>query len=140
MAQIGTRDMLVEIDGEEYAPDVSNARFTSGEGDTDFLSFAAAKQGGNRDYTLSFTAAQDLAEGALWRLMWDSPGSEVVVTLMPYGNAVPSVTQPHVTATVVVSEPDGDMIGGEANTSTSSKMTWEGVWACKGRPVLVTTP
>lgn len=139
MAQIGTRHMKIEVDGVEYSPEVSNARFTAAAGDTDFLTFAAASGGGNRDYAFAFTAAQDLAVGTLWRMMFDNPGDEVVVTLMPYGNAVPSTTEPHVSATVTVGEPDGDLIGGEANTSTTAKMTWEGSWATTSKPTLITT-
>lgn len=138
MAQIGTRNMKIEVDGNEYTPEVSNARFAAADGDSDFLSFADAAAGGNKDYTFNFTAAQDLATGSLWRIMFDNAGDEVVVTLMPYGNAVPSATEPHVTSTVTVGAPDGDFLGGEANTSKSAKMTWDGAWEAT-KPTLVTT-
>lgn len=137
MAQIGTRKLKLEVDGAEYTAEASNARFTSGEGDTDFVTFADAAAGGSREYRFEFTAAQDAAAETLWTLMFTNPGDEVVVTLMPYGNAAPSATEPHFTATAVVSEPDGDLLGGEANVSTTAKMTWEGSWVLTGKPAPV---
>lgn len=138
MAQIGTRKLKIEVDGTDYTVDVSNARFTSAEGDSDFLTFAQAAEGGSREYRLVGTAAQDLAANTLHRIMWDNAGDEVEVTLMPYGNATPSTAEPHVTATCVVAEPDGDLVGGEANASPSARMTVELSWVTTAKPQLVT--
>lgn len=140
MAAIGTRKMKIEVDGTEHTAEVSNVRVTSGASDSDFTSFADAASGGARDYNLVITMTQDAAASTLWSLIWDSVGTDVPVTLMPYGNAVPSVGEPHYTATATITEPDGDILGGEANTSKTAKMTVEVTWALDAKPTPVTAP
>lgn len=138
MAQIGTRKLKIEIDGVEYTASVSNCRFTSAEGDTDFVTFADAAAGGSRDYKLEGTAAQDAESASFWRKVFDSPGDDVPAVLMPYGNAVPSATEPHFTSTVTLTEPDGDLLGGEANASNTARFTFDFAFPAT-RPVPVTT-
>ena len=138
MAQIGTRKLKIEVDGTEYTADVSNCRVTSGAGDSDFVPFAAAASGGSRKYQLVGTAAQDAAADSFWDIVYSQGGADLPVTLMPYGNAVPSVSQPHFTSTITVKEPDGDFLGGEANASTTAKFTFDFAFDAT-RPVRVTT-
>jgi hypothetical protein len=138
MAQIGTRKLKIEIDGTEYSAESSNVRFTSAEGDTDFTTFADAAAGGSRQYALEGTFAQDAAAGSVWSMVFDEVGTDVPVTLMPYGNATPTAAEPHFTATVTVKEPDGDFLGGEANASTTAKMTFDIAFPATARPVKVT--
>lgn len=140
MAAIGTRKMKIEVDGTEHTVSVSNARITSGAADADFLSFADAAAGGSREYRFQGVAVQDLASASLWREIWDNAGDEVPVVLMPYGNAVPSVGEPHIEATCIIAEPDGDLVGGEANASATARMTVELSWECTAKPNLVTAP
>ena len=139
MAAIGTRKLKIEIDAVEYTASVSNARFTAAAGDSDFVSFADAAGGGSRLYKLEGTAVQDAASASIWSLIWDQAGTTVPVTLMPYGNATPTVAEPHFTADVVISEPDGDLLGGEANASTSARFTIDFAWDCEAKPTKVTT-
>lgn len=139
MAKLGTRKLKLEVDGVEYTAAVSNCRVTSAESDSDFVSFADAAAGGARDYKLEGTAAQDPAADSFWDIVYTQGGADLDVTIMPEGNAVPSVTQPHFTTTITVSEPDGDLLGGEANASTSAKFTFDFAFSCT-RPVRVTTP
>lgn len=139
MAGIGTRKVKIEVDGTEYTAEMSNARFTSGAGDTDFLTFADAAAGGNREYRFQGTAVQDAAAGSLWRQIWDNAGDEVTVTLMPYGNAAPSITEPHFEGTAVIAEPDGDYLGGAANVSSTARMTVDISWELTGKPTMITT-
>lgn len=138
MAKVGTRLLTLEVDGNSATDQVATSKFTSGESDSDFVTFADAAAGGSRQYNLEFTAAQDMVADTLWDLMFTAPGTEVVATIAPYGNATPSPTQPHFTATVVVKEPDGDMIGGDADASTTARMTFSAVWPCNAKPVKVT--
>lgn len=138
MAHIGTRKLKIEIDGVEHTASVSNARITSGESDSDFVPFASAASGGAREYRLEFTAAQDAEAASLWREVWDNAGTSVPVTLMPYGNATPSLTEPHFEATAVISEPDGDLLGGEANSSASARFTFDCSWVLEAKPTLIT--
>lgn len=138
MAAIGTRKLKLEIDGIEKSAEVSNVRISSGESDSDFTTFADAAAGGNRDYSLVITMAQDAATGSLWSEVWDSAGTDIPFTVMPYGNAVPTTAEPHFEGVATVTEPDGDLLGGEANKSNTAKMTIEVTWPCTAKPTKVT--
>lgn len=138
MAQIGTRKLKIEIDATEHTASVSNARIVTGESDSDFISFADAAAGGAREYRLAFTAAQDAATGSLWSEVFDNAGDSVPVTLMPYGNAVASAEEPHFEMTAVITEPDGDFLGGEANSSASARFTFDCEWVLEAKPTRVT--
>lgn len=139
MTAIGTRLLTLKIDGEEYAAEVSNVRITSAESDSDFVTFADAAAGGARDYTLAMTMTQDLEDGSLWREVWDNPGTEVPFRIRPYGNTTASTGQSHFSGTAVITEPDGDFLGGEANASATAKMTIEVEWPCTARPTRATS-
>lgn len=138
MARLGTRKLKIEIDGTPYTAQVSKAVFGSAEGDSDFVTFEDASKGGKRDYALSITAEQNLENNSLWRKVWDKAGTDVPVTVIPYGNLAPSVLEPHVKATCTISEPDGDFLGGEANASSTAAFTIEVSWACTEKPKLIT--
>ena len=125
MAITGTRKLKIEVDGTEYTSQVSNCRVTSAEDDSDFVSFADAAAGGARRYQLVGTAGQDYVADSFWDVVYSQAGSDLAVTIMPEGNAAPSPTQPHFTTTITVLEPDGDLIGGEANKSTTAKFTFD---------------
>lgn len=136
---LGTRLLKLEIDGDPVTAQVSVSKFTSGAADSDFVTFADAAAGGARQYNLEFTAVQDLTSGTIWDQIWTAAGTTVTGTLMPYGNATPSVTEPHYTFSAVITEPDGDFLGGEANVSTSARFTFDGVWPLTAKPVKVTS-
>lgn len=138
MAAIGTRKLKLNIGGTEHTAEVSNVRLTSAESDSDFTSFADAAAGGARDYALAITLTQDAAAGSLWSLIFDNAGSDVTYTVMPYGNVTPTASEPHFTGTCTISEPDGDLLGGEANKSNTAKMTVEVEFPCTGKPTKVT--
>lgn len=138
MAAIGTRLLKISVDGTDYTAQVSAARVTSGESDTDFVTFADAASGGAREYRLEFTTVQDAEVGTLWDEVFSNAGDTVPIVIMPYGNVTASPQQPHFTASAVISEPDGDLIGGEADASTTARMTIECSWALTGKPVRVT--
>lgn len=139
MAKVGTRLLTLSVAGNSATDQVATAKITTGDADSDFLTFADAAAGGARQYNLEFTAAQDMVSGTLWDIIWSSPGTTVTFDLAPYGNAVPSVSQPHFTGTCVVKEPDGDFIGGDADVSTTAKMTYSAVWPCDAKPTKVTS-
>lgn len=138
MAALGTRLLKIEVDGTDHTAQVSRAVVVSGESDADFITFADAAAGGAREYRLEFTAVQDAETGTLWDEVFTNAGDTVPVTLMPYGNATPSTTEPHFDMNAVISEPDGDFIGGEADSSTSARMTIECSWVLTGKPSKVT--
>lgn len=134
MAGIGTRLLELEIDGENYTAEVSKAVITSGEGDTDFVTFADAKAGGKREYRLELTIVQDAETGSLWDKIWSAAGTTVPFSVNPYGNEVPSPAQPHFTGNATITEPDGDLIGGEADASTTARNVVEVSWVCDAKP------
>ena len=138
MAQIGTRKLKLEVDGVERYAEVSNVAIRSAESDSDFVTFQQASQGGGRDYVLAITMAQDAATGSLWSEVWDNAGDEIPVVVMPYGNATPSANEPHFEATATIIEPDGDLLGGEADKSTSARFTIEVEWPLTAKPTKVT--
>lgn len=139
MAAIGTRNLQLEIDGDEKSIELTNARLAPTDSDSDTVTFADAAAGGSKDWHLAGTAVQDAATGTLWSKVFDESGTEVPYTFMPYGNAVPSETQPHFTGTVTIGAPDGDFLGGDANASATAKFTFDIDWVCTGKPTKVTT-
>lgn len=138
MAAIGTRKLTVTIDGDEVAPQVSAVAVNSAETDSDFVSFADAAAGGGRDYVLAMTMVQDAAADSLWDRIWSAAGTDVDVTVRPYGNAVASATEPHFTGTVTIREPDGTLLGGEADASNTARFTTEVEWPFLAKPTRVT--
>lgn len=138
MAAIGTRKLTLSIDGAEVAPEVSTAVIKTAASSSDFVSFAAAATGGGRDYSLALKFVQDAATGSLWDQVWSHAGDEVDVIVRPYGNVVPTATQPHFTGTVVVSEPDGDLLGGDADASSSARFVTDVEWVFVDKPARVT--
>lgn len=137
MAALGTRLLKVDIGGTEYDAQVSKAVIGSAESDSDFVTFADAAAGGARQYTFDFIAVQDLEVGTLWDEIWSNAGDTVACVLKPYGNATASATQPWYSFNAVITEPDGDFIGGEADKSTSARMTTECSWPLEGKPTKV---
>lgn len=137
MAGLGTRALTISVATIDYTAQVSSARVTTGEADSDFVTFADAAAGGGRQYNLAFTAVQDLAVGTLWDKVWTVSGSTVACLLKPYGNTAASAGQPHYSFNAIVKEPDGDLLGGEANASTTSKFTFEAEWPLESKPVKV---
>jgi len=139
MAALGTRLLVLTIGGTDYTAQVSKAVITSGEADADFVTFADAAAGGAREYRLDFTAVQDLVTGTLWDKVWTSAGTSVAYILKPYGNATATATQPHYSGNATVTEPDGDFVGGEADSSTSARFTFECSWVLSAKPTKVTS-
>jgi hypothetical protein len=137
MAQITTRQLVMTLDGADVTAQISTCIVKTAETDSDFVSFADAAAGGGRDYKLALTFVQDPAADTVWDQVWSHAGEEVPVIIKPFGNAVATAGQPHFTATAVISEPDGDLLGGEADASPSNRFTTEVEWALTGKPVKV---
>jgi hypothetical protein len=137
MAGIGTRLLTLTIDGDEVTAEVSKAVITSNDAGSDFTTFADAAAGGAREYRLEFTAVQDAVAGSLWDKVWTATGSDVPFILAPYGGT-PSTSAPAFEGNVTITEPDGDFIGGEADSSTSARQTFSVAWVCDARPTRVT--
>lgn len=139
MAALGTRLLKVKIGSTEYTAEVSRCQVVSAPADSDFTSFADAASGGAREYALELTMKQDMAASSLWRLIWASAGTSVAAKVNPYGNATATATEPHYSGNVTITEPDGVLIGGEANSSVSARMTTEVRWVFAAKPTELTT-
>lgn len=139
MAALGTRLLKIDVAGSDFTAQVSKAVLVSGEADSDFVTFADAAAGGAREYRLEFTAVQDLATSTLWDKVWSAAGTTVACILKPYGNTTASASQPHYSFNAIVSEPDGDFIGGEADASATARMTIECSWVLEAKPTKVTS-
>lgn len=137
MAAIGTRNLKLTVDSVDQTPNVSNARITSAAADSDFVSFADAAAGGARQYALEGTATQDPATDTIWEQIWSAAGTTIAYLLKPFGNATASAGQPHYSGNVVVEEPDGDLLGGAANASTTAKFTIDFAFPCDAKPTKV---
>lgn len=138
MAGIGTRKLKVSTDSDDRTAEVAKCVIRSAATESDFVTFADAAAGGGRDYFLDVKAVQDAETGTFWDLVWAHTGEEVDIVVMPYGNATPSATEPHFEGTIVVREPDGDLLGGEANRSTSARQVIEVSWPFLAKPTKVT--
>jgi Ca2+-binding RTX toxin-like protein len=139
MAALGTRQLVLTIGGTDYTTQVSKVVITSEAADSDFMTFADAASGGARLYKLAFIAVQDAATGTLWDKVFTVAGTTVAYLLKPYGNAAASVGQPHYSGNAVITEPDGDFIGGEADSSTTARFTFECEWELTAKPTKVTS-
>lgn len=138
MTGIGTRLLKMTVGGVERNAECQICEILSAETDSDFETFADAAAGGGRTYKLHVKAVQDAAVGTLWDLVWSSPGSTVACVLKPYGNVAATPAQPHYSFNAVVAEPDGTLLGGEANKSTTARMTFEAEWQLEAKPTKVT--
>lgn len=139
MGALGTRALVLRIGATDYSDAVSDVRVKSAEDDGDFVSFAQAAAGGARKYVLALKLAQDTATTSLWYFAWNTAGTTQTVEVWPNGRPVsgtPTASQPKVTCSAVVSEPDGDLLGGEANKSTTARFTSDFEWECTAKPTL----
>ncbi len=137
MATAGTRLLTISVGGTEYAAQVKKSVITSQAADGDSPTFAEAAAGGAREYRLALTILQDHATTTLWDKIWSAAGTTAAVIVRPYGNTTPSTSQPHYTGNVVISEPDGDMIGGEADAAVATRWVTEVEWVFTAKPTKV---
>lgn len=143
MAALGTRALVMRMGSTptDMTSAVADVRIKAAESDSDFVSFADAAAGGARKYTLAVKAVQDTATGSLWDQVWSHAGEEIAVEVWPNGRPVsgtPTTTQPKFSGTVVVLEPDGDLLGGEANKSATQRFIIEVEWEFTAKPTRTT--
>lgn len=94
MARIKGKSIIFEVDSTEYAGGVSNVVFSSAVGTLGFGNYEDSL-----DFTCAVTGFQDTAVASLHSELWANPGATVDITFAPHGNATPSASQPHFTAT-----------------------------------------
>lgn len=139
MTALGTRSLVVTVGSTDYTAEVFNCSIDASAADSDQTTFAEAAAGGGRNYVLHFVLTQDLATTSLWDKIWSAAGTSVAVLVKPYGNASASTTQPHYSGNVVVTEPDGTLIGGDADSSATARWTVEVEWAFTAKPAKVSS-
>lgn len=107
------KDLSLTFDGVEFNADGTQVVMDNEEGDTDTVTFAEVAAGGGRQWFFTITALGDYAAGTIWDLLWTNSGQTVPFVFKPYGNAAPSVAQPHFTgdATVIAKPPVGGSAG-----------------------------
>jgi len=134
---IGSRKTEFFLDGVNYTDEVSSVLLSAGKTESDFVSFTEALAGGGRDYTLKLTLRQDTDTSALWYTIWDAAGDDLEYEFWPNGGSpTPSADTPKFSGTVTISEPDGDLLGGDANTSPRMVQTVKVEWLCTDKPDL----
>jgi hypothetical protein len=94
MARIKGKSIVFEVDGTEYAGQVSNVTFSSAVGTLGFGDYTDSL-----DFTCAVSGFQDTAAASLHSALWADPGATVTISFAPHGNSVPSVSQPWFTAT-----------------------------------------
>lgn len=145
MARIGTRLLVLTVGGTDYTSDVSSVVISADDTDSDFVSYADAATGGGRTYTLKLTLVQDPATTALFDKVWSAAGTTVAYVIKPFGitaNGGPATatpTQPWYSGSVVISEPNGDLIGGDADKSVTGVQTIDVEWVCTAKPTKATS-
>jgi hypothetical protein len=133
---LGTRKLVLYVDSVDFSDSVSEVRITSGDKDSDFMSFAEALAGGAREYKLVMTLKQNTDAASLWSYAWAEAGTDVAVEVWPngYNGGVQSTTYPQYTGNVTVVEPDGDFLGGAARKSTTAQFTTQFSWTFTAKP------
>ena len=130
-----TRVQSFDIDAVDYSLQAASATIKGTPGDFRPLGAAAP----DSEYSIEITAGQDLTAASLWHLAFTQANTEVLVTMRPYGNDdAPTALKPWVYTIATIAEPDGDLIGGGPETSTTKKRTSVFTWPCE-RPVPIYT-
>jgi hypothetical protein len=134
---IGTRKTVLKVASTDFSDAISHCEISAGDKDSDFMSFTEALAGGARDYTLKLKIKQDTAAASLWYYIWGSAGTDVSVEFWPCGVTSPAApATPKFSGTVTVREPDGALLGGEANRSNTALNVTEVEWQFTAKPTL----
>ncbi|HTW15134.1 MAG TPA: hypothetical protein VMF51_08390 [Nocardioides sp.] len=137
MAALGTRLLQLSIGGTDFTAQVFNVEIVSRAADSDQTTFSEAAAGGGRIYSLKMVMTQDTAATGLWNKIWTVPGTTVAALIKPYGNVAASATQQHWSGNVTITEPDGTLLGGDADASTTARWSVEVSWDFTAKPTLV---
>lgn len=121
---------LFDNAGVDVSAKISNFTIEAADADGAFLSYAKAREGGDKDYVAKFTIEQDYAAGSLWTTM----ASQVGTTWTGYYTSDVSdlddlsATKVAFEFNAIVSIPNGVVIGGETTVSQKATQTVELEW------------
>jgi choline dehydrogenase-like flavoprotein len=114
MAYFGLRALTFEINSVTVTEDCTDVAITSAaKANSGQVTFGSGATG--REYTLSGNFLQSNRSGGLDELIWDHAGESMAVTVKPAGGTTVSASTPSYTGTVIISEPDGALVGGGAS-------------------------
>ena len=139
MAASGTRALVFRLGATDFTSSVSDVEITTEESDSDFVTFADAAAGGSRAYKLKLTMVQDTISTSLWYFIWSQAGTDVAYEVWPNGRpgtGTATTAQPKFSGLCSVREPDGTLIGGEADASTTARFVSEVEWPLTAKPTL----
>jgi hypothetical protein len=89
MARIKGKSIVFEINGTEYAGNLSNAVISSAVNTLGFGDYEDSL-----DFTLAVTGFQDTASNSLHSVLWANPGQTVNISYAPHGNATATSAEP----------------------------------------------
>ena len=135
---------LYDSTGADLSDQFSSFAIVTAEPDSSAVTFAAARNGGGDDWSMTATISQDHTTGSVWDQCWTNPGDEWTGYYAPGTSSVTdladaSATTPIFEFTATISRPRGTILGGDANTSLSAIATTDIEWQLTGQPTKHTT-
>lgn len=131
--RIKGKSAIFEVDGVDYAGDITSIVLENEAADADVTTFADAAAGGAVEWKFSITAVQSTDTGSLWNYLWTAAGdTDVPFTYGPQGNETPSTAKPHFTGTLDLGPKPS--IGGDADAT----WTFDVELKVNGEPTRVT--
>lgn len=113
----------------------SSAVLDNEQADSDLVTFSDVINGFDRTWFFQITAYPDYAPASWWSLLWTTPAFTPIPYLFrPYGNDVPSSTEPHFVGAVTIDAKPP--IGGAAQ----SVWSFDARLTCTTWPTMRTTP
>lgn len=124
------KNLSLTVDGTEFNADGTEVVLDNEDAEDDAITFADLDSGDAVDWFFQITAVSDYGAGSFWDLLWENAGAAAVpFVFKPYGNAVPSASQPHFTGNVTI--PRKPPVGGAAGET----WTYEARLDVEGEPV-----
>lgn len=112
------KSLSIMIGLEEYNMDLTSIVLQNEEADDDATTFADLADGGSVQWFFEVEAVSDYSAGSFWTFLWENSGAtDVTFSFAPYGNVVPSASQPHFSGTLNVGSKPA--VGGTANETFS---------------------
>jgi hypothetical protein len=112
--RIKGKNLVLTIDGDDYAMDASSITLTNEDKDGEVRTFADITP--PKQWFFEIEAIQSTDQNSFWSLLWDADGTEnIPYVFKPHGNATESTNEPHFSGTVSVK--GKPPVGGSADTT-----------------------